>query len=181
MRLQSTELAKAQQRFESWVPQIKQIADYWCRSCDDREEFTADVLALAWKGFLQCLANGNRRFTVATLANYACRQVRDGRTVHCCHGRSITGRPARQRGALQFGLTDYIDERDNPAEVVAIKIDFPAWLAQLPVALRATADTLISAGSDPIGRVLARKLGISQGRLSQRRRQLREDWELYTA
>jgi hypothetical protein len=166
-----------QQRFTAMLPTIRKVARARFRAYRDAEDKIAEAEALAWKGYLACLRNGNRRFTAGTLANYACRQVRDGRRVARFKSRSVHGRPAREKGARRVTLRDFIDPRQDPGTIVRFKLDVPAWLATLPKALKRTVDAILSAGPGDRDMDVAARLGVSPGRLSQRRRELLRSWD----
>jgi len=65
------------------------------------------------------------------------------------------------------------DQTCTPAELAASRIDFPAWLDTLGSRDRRIALTL--AQSETTGRV-ARKFGLSAGRVSQLRKELHDNW-----
>jgi hypothetical protein len=172
-----------------------------------REERIAECRALAWKWF-QVLALKGRdatRFPTA-LASYAARAVRSGRRLvgqekgqdvlsplaqqrHGFHVESLPHCTARAHEDL-FGqvhgqrLQDAYEERlrDNtrtpPDEQAAFRIDFPNWLQT-----RTERDRQIIAAMARNERTkdISRQFGLSEGRVSQLRRQYQEDWELFGA
>jgi hypothetical protein len=217
MQRQSIVPPEVHQEFVAMLPTIERIARFWFRNTSRGEQLredVADVVGLCWKAFLRCRANGNRRFTASTLAHYACRQLKSGRTLHGCADRSVTGRKARARGWRQItpfgafdeqsgrccrrrkpgtedhgnaahhlgvGLEDFIDYRANPADIVAFRLDVPAWLETLSPALRLTVAVIVEYGPVTSCRTLARLLGISPARFSQRRRELYVSWQRFNA
>ena len=68
------------------------------------------------------------------------------------------------------------DRNATPADLAASRIDFPAWLATLSRRNRRIALRL--ADGDAAGSV-ARRFGISPGRISQLRRELAEAWQAF--
>jgi hypothetical protein len=192
-------------RFLSILPRSKthaQIRFRHLRCPGRREDAIAEVIAVAWKWFLR-LNEQNKDVNefVSTLADYAVRHVRSGRrlcrqkmskdvlsplaqqkhsfkvetlasSTQCSH-EVLYGDPHGQKHA------DAIEERlkDNtvtpPPEQAAFRIDYPEWLSQLGTRNRAIAEDMA------IGETtqdLANKYPISQGRISQLRRELHEDW-----
>jgi len=186
MRNNFTPTPEQRQHFvDKLLPTIRKIARRrWRPSYGDPRDFEANVVALAWKGYFACLRNGNDRYTAHTLGEYALKQVRSGRTVHQDSDRSVQGAKGRKRGlrvSLRGALEQYVDPRQDPSEIVAYRLDVPAWIKSLSRPLRRTARAIIRAGRDARGLDIARGLGISPGRLSQRRRELLESWKRYTA
>ena len=117
--------------------------------------------------------------------------IRDGRQVGCrqnmndllsCyaqHHRGLAVQPLQKQAAC--GRWEDIlveDKRSTPAEVAACRLDFRAWLRRLDhrrraVALRlAAGDTTCEA---------ARRFRLSPARISQVRKELREDWDQFQA
>ena len=170
----------AQTTFVQMLPEIRRFCWRVFEGRRGAAENVAEAIALAWEGFLPCHAAG-KPVTAKNLAWYACKRVRSGRRLASPPGRSVTGTHARQRGIVQVDLDDYFDRRATPAEMAAFRIDVPAFLESLSSALRRTAEALIEAGQDTRGVDIARELGISPGRLSQRRRELLELWHAFTA
>ena len=80
-------------------------------------------------------------------------------------------------------LDNFSTDRDNPADIAQVRIDLPWFLRTLSHALRTTLRLILRAAPLTWGEAgrIARLLGISDGRLSQRRRELRKRWEDFTA
>jgi hypothetical protein len=68
------------------------------------------------------------------------------------------------------------DRYAGPAEVASTRLDFAAWLEELPKRLRKIA-LFLAAGETTSA--AARRFRRSQGRISQIRRQLYEAWHQY--
>ena len=83
MRTQCTVSDSAKQHFtESLLPIIQGIARRtWRAYRGEREDWQQDVAAVAWKGYLDCLGNGNTSFTARSLADFAVRRVSSGRRI----------------------------------------------------------------------------------------------------
>jgi hypothetical protein len=122
------------------------------------------------------------------LANFAVRQIRDGRRVakkanvkdvydqHAQikngHQLKHIGSPRDQRGGWREQLVE--NKRTSPADLATFKLDFNAWLPSLSSRARLMAEDL-AAGERT--RDVARKYGVSAARVSQLRRELQKSWE----
>jgi hypothetical protein len=125
------------------------------------------------------------------LARYAVAQTRDGRML----GRPLNCKDIssaycrRQKGVVMERLDKYDAEEDSwqeiviedrhagPAETVRVRLDFSDWLRSLPRRNRRLAQFL--ALSNGTGEA-ARKFGVSQGRVSQLRKELKAAWDEFT-
>ena len=92
------------------------------------------------------------------------------------HGHQLKhiGSPREQCGGWKEQLVD--NSRTPVADQAAFSIDFPEWLATLSARDRRIVDDL--AAGERTGDV-ARKFGVSAGRVSQMRGQLKESWEAF--
>jgi hypothetical protein len=122
------------------------------------------------------------------LAKYAARQVWDGRKVggslnvkdvssgYCQRLKHVVlerlDKWDRDEGWLEIVIED---RSATPADVARVRLDFAAWLKTLPRRDRKVALEL--ARGDRTGEV-ARKYDLSEGRISQLRRELHLSWEL---
>jgi hypothetical protein len=69
------------------------------------------------------------------------------------------------------------DNTQTPVpDAVAFRIDFPEWLAQYTERDRRMIEAMALGERTT---KLARRFGVSEGRVSQKRRQFREDWERF--
>ncbi|HEV3023775.1 MAG TPA: hypothetical protein VGX76_14975, partial [Pirellulales bacterium] len=68
------------------------------------------------------------------------------------------------------------DRRSTPAETAAARIDFATWLARLCRRDRGVATTLAAGES---GRDTAKKFGLTAGRISQLRTELKRNWQAF--
>src|SRR5262249_29387708 len=163
--------------------------------CQHRlEEALAEMAALAWKWFLRLVEQGKDAADFpATLAAYAARAVRSGRRV-CGQERArdvlsprapkrqhftVQPLPAYEPGVEATATVDAL--RDNtgtpPDEQAAFRIDFPAWLRRLGDRNgRIAQDMALGERTQE----LAGKYGTSQARISQLRREFRDDWRRFT-
>jgi hypothetical protein len=123
------------------------------------------------------------------LATYAARQIRAGRKVGGKLNIKDVSSPHCQR--LKHVVLERLDKWDKeaqawmeivvedknatPADVARVRVDFAAWLKTLPRRDRKVALDL--AGGNRTGDV-ARKYDLSDGRISQLRKELHLSWEL---
>jgi hypothetical protein len=162
----------------------------------------AETLAVAWKWYRGIIARGKDvNAFVSTLASLAVRHVRCGRKLcgqepgkdmlsplaqrrHGFQVESLPNSTNRSHEAL-YGdpcaqrKVDAFEERlhDNvitpPPDQAAFRLDYPRWLSQLIPHKRAIADDM---ALDHTTQELACKHKLSQGRISQLRRELHRNW-----
>jgi DNA-binding NarL/FixJ family response regulator len=70
------------------------------------------------------------------------------------------------------------DRRTSPAQTAAMRLDFEAWLSQMPSRRRRIAECLAQGEQT---RDVAKQFRISAGRISQLREQFRRSWERFQA
>jgi hypothetical protein len=68
------------------------------------------------------------------------------------------------------------DRRCGPFDLVRTKLDFTAWLRSLPIKLRRIAKLLATGERTSI---VARRFALSEGRISQIRRLLKQAWQRF--
>jgi len=180
-------------RFLAILPRIEthaQIQFRHIRCPGKHDDAIAEVIAVCWRWFLRIEKQGKDvNDFVMTLADYAVRHVRSGR--HLCGQEAskdaLSPLAQRQRSFVTQSLPEYdtIHEdnpvlgalRDNtitpPDEQAAFRLDFPAWRLQRSERDRRLIDELMIGERT---KVVARKHGLTQGRISQLRRELHEDW-----
>jgi DNA-directed RNA polymerase specialized sigma24 family protein len=162
------------------------------RDPESREDLVQEVIANACVAFKALWDRGKQALGYATvLANYGIRQVRDHRKV----GGKLNIKDVlspycqKRKGVVVERLDKYDREEDcweeilipdntcTPAELAASRIDFPAWLKTLKPRDRKVARFLsLSNGTG----AAARKFYVSQGRISQLRKELQESWREFT-
>jgi hypothetical protein len=184
------------------LPRIETHARVWSRhlACPaQRDDFVSEAVALAWKSFLRLAERGRDATQFASsLASLAVKAVRSGRRV-CGQERSrdvLSASAQRRRGFRVEGLLpspaderpcgqryqDAFDERlrDNtvtpPDEQAAFRIDYPVWLSQLGERNRRIAEDM---ALDHSTKELAARHRLSQGRISQLRREFHLDWRRF--
>jgi hypothetical protein len=190
------------------LPRIETNARIWSRHlvCPGlKEDFVCEAVALAWRSFLRLAEQGRDATEFASaLASLVVRAVRSGRRL-CSQERSrdVMSAAAQRRGGFRVEdllppasatherlksepggqrRQDAFEERlrDNTQtpvlEQVVFRCDFPAWLLTLSRRTRQVIDDLVA--GDGTGDV-ARKFGLSPGRVSQLRRQFQDDWQRF--
>jgi hypothetical protein len=157
----------------------------------DREEATAEAVALAFREFVRLRVRAKDPAGFPTvLARFSTLAVHNGRRVGsamaCRDVMSVARRKAGTR-VTSYGedattedraTTDLLpsDTRGRVPDVVALRVDFPAWLRRLSPTRRRTA--LLLAAGFGTGEVAA-GTGMSDGRVSQLRRELAADWHRF--
>jgi hypothetical protein len=187
------------------LPRIELHARVWSRHLvcpGQREDFVCEAVALAWKSFLRLAERGKdaTRFASA-LAFLAVRAVRSGRRLcgqerardvmspsaqrshgfrveHLLPSPTINEKPQgepcgqRRQDAFEARLRD--NTQTPVPDQAAFRCDFPAWLLTLTQRNRQVVDELVA--GEGTGDV-ARKFGLSPGRISQLRRQFEDGWQ----
>jgi hypothetical protein len=181
------------ERFLTMLPQIRRqaLTAFRNQRFEAREELIQEVIANCFRAWVLLVRRGKESVVYPTpLAQYAIRQVRDGRRVgsrqraqdimsakaNKLHGFSIErfARRDPQNGVWNELLVE--DRRAGPAEVAAARLDLTAWLGTLSKRNRLIASAL-SMG-ETTGDV-ARRYALSPGRVSQLRVWLRQHWERF--
>ena len=157
-----------------------------------KADLIAETIALAWKWFRRLAQKGKDATEFAsTLACYAAKAVHCGRRVTTqLKAQDVLSEVAQQRHGFCVGkLPDFSTLSENPLaealidntrtevpEQVCFRIDFPSWLQTRTYRdRRIINDMAMSQRSLD----LSRKYGISPGRISQLRREFRDDWQRF--
>ena len=189
-RMRRITAAACREKFLSVLPAIREQARFAFRKEDPerRQELTAEVVANCWAAFVRLVQRGLLEVVYPTpLAQYAIRQVRDGRRVGAkLNVRDVSSPYAQRLKRFSLGRLDRFDERTGewqeilledrkagPADTAAARIDIAAWLASLPKQKRRVA-ALLATGETT--KRAARKFKVSPGRISQTRRELEVAW-----
>jgi hypothetical protein len=157
-----------------------------------KEDYVADVVALAWKWFKRLADRGKDATRWAkALASFATRAVRCGRRVTGqLKPRDVLSEQAQQRHGFCVGkLPDFATLTENPLaealidntqtevpEQVAFRIDFPAWRRSRSRRDRRVIDDM-AMGERTLD--LSRKHRLSPARVSQLRREFHDDWRSF--
>jgi hypothetical protein len=183
-------------RFLSILPRIRlhaKICFRYIRCWHTREDRIAEVIDLAWRWFVRLAEKGKdaRRFA-SVLASYAARAVKSGRRL-CgqLKSKDVLSELAQQRRGFFVGkLPDFSTLSENPLaealadntvtpvdEQAAFRLDFPAWRASYDDRRRRIMDALAMGERT---QDVAKEFGMSQGRVSQLRREFMQDWKRFT-
>ncbi len=180
-------------RFLEMLPLISSQASVAFRRLrpEHKTELIQEVLANAYCAFVGLVRRGKADIAYATpLANYAIRQVLDGRQVGTKPNvNDVTSPYARAAHGIVVERLDRFDpdkgewrevlvedRHAGPAEIAAARIDVAAWLRSLSPKSRRIAKTL-AVGETTSG--AARRFGLSSSRISQLRGLLRANWEQF--
>jgi hypothetical protein len=181
--------------FRSFVPKIVRHARLAFRHLrgQDYQDAIQETVANALVAFVRLVHRGKMSLAYPTvLAKYAVAQINDGRRVGNSLNCSDVLSPYCQR--LKDLTVERLDRREKddenewcevlvedktagPAEIACIRIDFDAWLQSLSRRDRKVAKFL-SLGNRTAD--AAKKFNVSQGRVSQLRRELQESWNDFT-
>lgn len=188
-------VSQLQARFLAILPRIELHARIVFRhlKCPHaKADAIAEVTGLAWRSFLRLAEQGKDASAfVTTFAEFAVRAVRSGRRLAGVERVNDVLSPVAQRrrcfavsplpdGSSLSGNVFEEALQDNTQtpipEQVAFRFDFPAWLSTRTERDRQIIDDM--ARNEPTG-ALARKFGVSPGRISQLRRQYHDDWQRF--
>ena len=127
----------------------------------------------------------------SVLARYAVAQVRDGRKVGCkLNVRDVLNPYCQRQKNVTVERLDHFDEEENAwqeavvqdtrtapvPDIVAFRCDFADWLASLSRRDRRITESLAIGNRTSDA---ARKFNVSEGRVSQLRRELAENWRRF--
>jgi hypothetical protein len=177
--------------FLAMLPAIRRHLKIAFRDFDPeaRTEAVQEGICNALLAYVRLYQRGKLEQAFPTpLAIYAARQVREGRKVggklnikdvsspYCRRLRHVVlerlDKWDRDEGWIEIVVED---RNSTPADVVRVRLDFAAWLKSLPRRDRKVALDL--ARGNRTGEV-AHKYDLSEGRISQLRKELHLSWEL---
>lgn len=177
--------------FLAMLPAIRRHLRVVFRSLDPeaRAEAVQEGICNAMIAYLRLHERGElAKAYPSPLAKYAARQVWDGRKVggklnvkdvssaYCQRLKHVVLERLDKWDREEGWLEAIVEDRTaTPADVARVRLDFAAWLKTLPRRDRKVALEL--ARGDRTGEV-ARKYDLSEGRISQLRRELHLSWEL---
>lgn len=181
------------QGFSGNVAKIRRHASVAFRhlSPDAREEAVQEVICNSLNAFVRLVQLKKIDLAYPTvLAKFGVAQFRDGRKVGSkLNVHDVSSHYAqRQKGFRLERLDQYDnvedawlevfieDKHSGPAIVATTKIDFTNWLNSLPYRLRRIAKVLATGEKTSI---VAKKFNLSDGRISQVRKELAEAWQEY--
>jgi hypothetical protein len=191
--------AECHDDFLSLRAKVERYAKFACRhlAAADRDDFVSESVAAAFQSFLRLKVRGKSPADFPSrMAAYAVLVVVDGR--HLSGTDALSQRAQRRHGFRVESLNVSSDERkpglneprhadsigdslrDNtrtlPSDQAIFRIDFRNWLnSWAPKDLAIIDDLVLGERTADV----ASKHRISAGRVSQKRRQFRDDWERY--
>lgn len=171
-------MAESNLNFDTDVlPVVRRYARKAFSNDRDRSTKTADAVSEAWR----CLQVAGPRATAKSIAWYAVQRVKVERHFQQS-SRSVTGPNPRRRAKANrsgFDVGLLARESDDPANVAAMLIDFPAWFNDaLKQRQREICTALIEGHTTT---EVAERFGVTLGGVSYYRRWLVENWLAYTA
>jgi hypothetical protein len=177
------------------LPKVLSHGQVWSRhiKCPHRrDDFIAEMVGLAWKWFVRLVERGKDPCEFPTaLAGYAARAVRAGRRVagqekpkdvlspvaQARHNFVVDKLPDHETLTSNLLTLALQDNRRTPVpDAVAFRHDFPLWLSTLGERNRRIVEAMIL-GERTLD--LADCHGISPARVSQLRREFRQDWRQF--
>jgi hypothetical protein len=173
-----------QSSFVAMLPEIEQkLRLAFCRlDPEAREDAIEEGVVHSLLAYIRLVEQGRAEVaTSSSLAWYSSRQVKRGRPAA---GRMNAKDPLSRYAQISNGIqidrqpTNWIDaivedKRATVADQVAAKLDVSAWFATLTKRMKGIAKDLAFGCSTS---EVARKYGVTAGRISQLRRTLEESW-----
>ncbi len=183
--------ASTSERFLCLLPAIHEQARFAFRHApsERHQDLVAEVAANAFVAFVRLVDCGLEAIIYPTpLAQYAIKQVRDGRRVGAkLNVLDVSSEYCQARKRISIERLDVFDERTGewmevlledrhagPAETAAARIDIADWFDSLPKKKRRIA-ALLATGETT--KRTARRFHVSPGRISQMRRELQQAWQ----
>ncbi len=177
-------------RFLDMVPTIRSYARAAFRNLrpDLKDERIAEVVANTLVAYRRLVDQGKENLAYATvLARFGIAQVRAGRRVGSRFScKDVLSQQAQRRGSFRVERFDEVDggagdwkqlavedRRCRPADIAALRIDFAAWLDELPPRKRRIARKLAYGEST---NYVAKLFHTSAARISQIRAELHQGW-----
>jgi hypothetical protein len=151
------------------LPAVKARAAAVLKRTHDRD----DAISVAWE-----LWRMKPDAPPPSLAYYACKRVRCDRQFSESIA-SVTG-PASRRCEKpeRISLMEVLRETDDPRDLVAVRLDYAAWLQTLTPRERELLEAFLLRERT---KDLARRFRVTAARISQIRRELLEFWQAFTA
>jgi len=180
--------------FLKMVPKIVRHAKFSFRHLrsEARQDFIQEVVANAFVAFEALVRRGKMSLAYPTvLARYAAAQIKDGRRVGASlNVHDVLSGYAQKHKGFKVERLDHYDVEDKgwhqilvedktcgPADIARTRIDFGDWLGSIKRRDRRIAEFLaLGNRTDDT----ARKFKVSEGRVSQLRRELGESWKKFT-
>ena len=189
-RVETQEMVPWQQRFVAMLPAILKYLGPAFRHlrAEAKSEAIQEGVANSYVAYAQLVKRDKESLAFASvLARFAVAQIRAGRQVggRLC-AQDVSSPYAQKRKKFHLGRLDRFDPAEDcwkeaivedlrtpVADQACFRVDFPAWLSTLPRRERKIAEAL--AGGHRTTDV-ARRFGLSLGRVSQLRRKFERSW-----
>lgn len=179
--------------FEAMIPSIERHAKIAFRYLDfeAREEVVQETVCNACQAYLRLVELDKTDVAYASvLARFGISQTREGRKVggklNC---RDVLSDYCQRKKNLLVQRLDHFDSEEEawaeilvehkhagPAETAIVRIDFATWLQSLPRRLRRVANFLADGETTTAA---AKRFRVSQGRISQIRKELLLAWRRF--
>lgn len=180
-----------QSEFLEMLPRIENHARFQFRGLrgDTLDEAVQEVVCHACQAYSKLVSQGRAEVaTWSSLAKFALKRYRAGRrvgsslnvndvcSVYCRRQKGVRVLPLGQWDDERKEWTELLveDKKSTPAEIAATRVDYPAFLATLSPRDRRLTQHLVAGGSTS---EVSQRFGISTGRVSQLRKQLRLAWD----
>lgn len=183
-------------RFTAALPRIvrhAQVVFRHVKCWHTKQDKVQEVRSLCWK-WVRALNKVGKAWWefVSQLASYACRAVKSGRKVTgMISAKDVLNEMTQARKGFYVGklveqetlsdnpITDaLIDNTQTPVdEQVAFRLDFPAWRGTYDERRQRIMDALALSHRT---KDVAAKFKMSEGRVSQLRREFMDDWQRFT-
>ena len=182
-----------QEKFLKLLPKITKYARFAFRHVcgQDREDLIEEVIANAMVAFRRLVRRGKEAVAHASvLAKYAVAKFEMGAAsaTRPTSARCSRSTPSSTKASPRPAMDSYDpienewtqrvveDRHAGPADVARVRLDFSDWLDSLKRRDRKVAEFLAKGEST---KAAARKFDVSQGRVSQLRRELAESWRQF--
>jgi hypothetical protein len=190
----SFSLAKCKAVYAKMLPSIKRHARIAFRYLkpEAKQEAVQNVLANTWAALVGLARRGKlEKAFPSVLATFAEKQTRDHRIVggHLAIKDILSKYCQTHKGVVveRLDRREKVDENEwcevlvedrhaGPADTARVRIDFSDWLASLKRRDRRIAEFLANGETT---RAAARKFKVSDGRISQLRKELAENWRRF--
>ena len=181
------------QEFLVMLSAISRRASFSFRATDPetRADLIQEVIANAFVAYVRLVELGKAKLAYPTvLARYGVVQVRRGRRIGSrTSSNDVLSQYAQHRRGFAVESLDQLDNQPSgwqqivvedatatPADIAACRIDFRAWLQRLSRLQRRIAKLLATGETTS---AVAKKFQLTNGRISQLRKELRASWEAF--
>jgi hypothetical protein len=176
--------------FLAMLPAIREQARYAFRRMrpDEKEDAIEEVVCAACAAYARLVAQGKADVACpSALVRFAVRQFRCGRRLGCrLNVKDVSSNYCRLQKHVTMERLDKQDRHDGeweeilledrhagPAETAAARIDVANWFRRMRPRDRRIAQAL---GIGERTQEVAKRFRVSEGRVSQKRREFRRDW-----